>query len=145
MAMRMRATLLLSLVSVSFGLAALSLLAVHKIVEKQIRQEISSDLERSIVTFQNIQAQRRQMLSREASLLADLPVLKSLMTTEDGPTIRDGAKDVYRLSGREFFALADANGDLVIHCLVVSPDVAPHLATEEALLLRALGGRPEDG
>jgi signal transduction histidine kinase len=112
-AMRMRTTLLLSLVSVSFGLAALSLLAVHKIVEKQIRQEISSDLERSIVTFQNIQAQRRQTLSREASLLADLPVLKSLMTTEDGPTIRDGAKDVYRLSGCEFFALADANGDLV--------------------------------
>lgn len=110
MAMRMRTTLLLSLVSVSFGLAALSLLAVHTISEKQIRQEISSDLEHSILTFQNIQAQRRQMLSREASLLADLPVLKSLMTTDDGPTIRDGAKDFYRLSGGDFFALADANG-----------------------------------
>lgn len=109
----MRTTLLLSLVSVSFGLAALSLLAVHSIVEKQIRKEISADLERSIVTFQNIQTQRRQMLSREASLLADLPVLKSLMTTEDAPTIRDGAQDFYRLSGCEFFALANANGDLV--------------------------------
>ncbi|QNI30742.1 HAMP domain-containing protein [Alloacidobacterium dinghuense] len=109
----MRTTLLLSLVSVSFGLAALSLLAVHTIIEKQIRNEISSDLEHSIVTFQNIQVQRRQMLSREAALLADLPVLKSLMTTEDGPTIRDGAKDFYRLSGGDFFALADANGGLV--------------------------------
>ena len=39
----------------------------------------------------------------------------------------------------------DASGDLVIHCLVVSPDVVPQLATEEALLLRALGERPEDG
>jgi multicomponent Na+:H+ antiporter subunit E len=39
----------------------------------------------------------------------------------------------------------DANGDLVIHCLVVSPQVGPQLATEETLLLRALGGRPEDG
>ena len=36
----------------------------------------------------------------------------------------------------------DANGDLVIHCLSASQDVAPQLATEEALLLRALGGRP---
>ncbi len=112
MAMRMRTTLLLSLVSVSFGLAALSLLVVHTIVEKQIRHEIGSDLERSILTFQNIQAQRRQMLSREAALLAALPVLKSLMTT-DGPTIRDGSEDFYRLSGCDFFALADANGDLV--------------------------------
>jgi signal transduction histidine kinase len=112
-AMRMRTTLLFSLVSVSFGLATLSLLAVHTIIEKGIRQEISSDLEHSILTFQNIQAQRRDMLSREASLLADLPVLKSLMTTDDKPTIRDGAKEYYRLSGSDFFALADANGDLV--------------------------------
>jgi signal transduction histidine kinase len=111
--MRMRTTLLLSLVSVSFGLAALSLLAVHTIVVKQIRNGISDDLERSIVTFQNIQTQRRQMLSREASLLADLPVLKSLMTTQDAPTIRDGAADLYRLSGCEFFALADPGGNVI--------------------------------
>ena len=39
----------------------------------------------------------------------------------------------------------DANGDLVIHCLVVSPDVAPQLAAEEALFLRAVGGRPDHG
>ncbi len=113
MAMRMRTTLLLSLVSVSFGLATLSLLAVHTIIAKKIRLDISSDLEHSILTFQNIQAQRREMLSREASLLADLPVLKSLMTTDDPPTIRDGAKEFYRLSGCDFFALADANGDMV--------------------------------
>jgi multicomponent Na+:H+ antiporter subunit E len=39
----------------------------------------------------------------------------------------------------------DANGDLVIHCLVVSPDVPAQLAAEEALLLRALGRRPDHG
>lgn len=113
MAMRMRTTLLLSMVSVSFGLATLSLLAVHSIVEKQIRHDISADLQHSILTFQNIQSQRREMLSREASLLAALPVLKSLMTTDDAPTIRDGAADFYRLSGCDFFALANANGNLV--------------------------------
>ena len=111
MAMRMRTTLLLSMVSVSFGLATLSLLAVHSIVEKQIRHNISSDLQHSILTFQNIQAQRRQMLSREASLLADLPDLRSLMTTDDPPTIRDGAEYFYRLSGCDFFAVANANGE----------------------------------
>jgi len=112
-AMRMRTTLLLSMVSVSFGLATLSLLAVHSIVEKQIRHDISSDLQHSILTFQNIQAQRRQNLSREASLLADLPDLRSLMTTDDPPTIRDGAEYFDRLSGCDFFALANANGDPV--------------------------------
>ncbi|HEV2273192.1 MAG TPA: HAMP domain-containing sensor histidine kinase [Acidobacteriaceae bacterium] len=111
--MRMRTTLFLCLASVSFGVAVLSLWVVHTILEKQIRQGISSDLQRSIVTFENIQKQRREMLSREAALLADLPVLKSLMTTDDERTIRDGAAEFYRLSGGDFFALADRGGNLV--------------------------------
>ena len=132
--MRMRTTLLLSLISVSFGLAALSLLVVHTIVEKQIRKEITSDLRRSILTFQNIQAQRRQMLSREAALLADLPVLKSLMTTEDERTIRDGAAEFYRLSGCDFFALADSGGNPV----ALFQQGAPWNETEK------ISGLPED-
>ena len=106
----MRTTLLVCLVSVSFGVIALSLTIVHNILQKQVRRDISADLERSISTLRNIQAQRQQMLSREVSLLAALPVLKSLMTTSDAWTIRDGAADFYELSGGDLFALADGNG-----------------------------------
>ena len=74
MAMRMRTTLLLSLLAVSFGLTALSLIVIHTSLQKQIRQALASDLHRSIATFQNLQAQRREMLGREAALLADLLV-----------------------------------------------------------------------
>ena len=113
MAIRMRTTLLLCLVSVSFVVVSLSLLIVHSILQKQIRRDIVSDLERSIVTFRNIQTQREQMLLREVSLLAALPVLKSLMTTSDERTIRDGAAEFYRLSGGDLFALADRSGKFV--------------------------------
>jgi signal transduction histidine kinase len=109
-AIRMRTTLLVCLVSVSFGVIALSLTIVHNILQKQVRRDISADLERSISTLRNIQAQRQQMLSREVSLLAALPVLKSLMTTSDERTIRDGAAEFYELSGGDLFALADGNG-----------------------------------
>jgi len=109
-AIRMRTTLLVCLVSISFGVIALSLTIVHNILQKQVRRDISADLERSISTLGNIQAQRQQMLSREVSLLAALPVLKSLMTTSDERTIRDGAADFYELSGGDLFALADGNG-----------------------------------
>jgi signal transduction histidine kinase len=109
-AIRMRTTLLVCLVSISFGVIALSLTIVHNILQKQVRRDISADLERSISTLRNIQAQREQMLSREVSLLAALPVLKSLMTTSDERTIRDGAADFYELSGGDLFALADGNG-----------------------------------
>jgi signal transduction histidine kinase len=109
-AMRMRTTLLLCLVSISFGVLLLNLVIIHSVLQKQIRSDISADLGRSVVTFRNIQSQRQQMLLREVSLLASLPVLKSLMTTTDPETIRDGAADYYRLSGGDLFALADQNG-----------------------------------
>src|SRR5579871_282420 len=106
----MRTTLLVCLVSISFGVIALSLTIVHNILQKQVRRDISADLERSISTLRNIQAQRQQMLAREVALLSALPVLKSLMTTSDERTIRDVAADYYELSGGDLFALADGNG-----------------------------------
>ena len=106
----MRTTLLVCLVSISFGVIALSLTIVHNILQKQVRRDISADLERSISTLRNIQAQRQQMLAREVSLLSAHTMLKSLMTTSDERTIRDVAADFYELSGGDLFALADGNG-----------------------------------
>ena len=69
----MRTTLLVCLVSISFGVIAVTLAIVHNVLQKQVRRDISADLERSISTLHNIQAQRQRMLTREASLLAALP------------------------------------------------------------------------
>jgi signal transduction histidine kinase len=109
----MRTTLLLCLVSVSFVVVALTLVIVHSVLQKQIRSEISADLQRSILTFRNIETQRQKMIRREVSLLAALPVLKSLMTSSDARTIRDGALDFYSLSGADLLALADQSGKAV--------------------------------
>src|SRR5579863_5551848 len=109
----MRTTLLICLLSISFGVIALTLAIVHTFLERQIRRDISAELERSISTLRNIESQRQQMLTREVSLLAALPVLKSLMTTLDERTIRDGAADFYELSGGDLFALTDGNGRAV--------------------------------
>ena len=106
----MRTTLLVCLVSISFGVIALTLTIVHNILQTQVRRDISADLERSISTLRNIQAQRQQMLAREVSLLSAHTMLKSLMTTSDERTIRDVAADFYELSGGDLFALADGNG-----------------------------------
>ena len=117
--MRMRTTLLLSLLAVSFGLTALSLIVIHTSLQKQIRQALTSDLHRSIATFDNLQDQRREMLSREAALLADLPSLKALMTVLLRPapgnerTVRDGGLEFWRVSGAAFFALAGPNGKVI--------------------------------
>jgi signal transduction histidine kinase len=117
--MRMRMTLLLSMMSVSFGLTVLTLVVIHHSLQRQIQQGLRADLQRSIVVFRNLQSHRREMLRREAALLADLPSLKALMTvlTRSSPdnarTVRDQGAEFWRVSGAALFALADPNGQVV--------------------------------
>ena len=42
-----------------------------------------------------------------AELLADLPNLKALMTSHHPPTIQDGSREMFRLSGGDLLALVD--------------------------------------
>lgn len=110
--MRMRTKLLLCLLAVSFGLTALSLLVIRTSLQRQIRARLNSDLSNSISTFKNLQSQRREMLRREAALLADLPSLKALMTAPDLRTIQDGGAEFWRVSGSDFFCLVKPDGSV---------------------------------
>jgi hypothetical protein len=108
--MRMRTKLLLCLLTVSFGLTALSLVVIRTSLQRHTRERLNSDLSNSLNTFQNLQAQRREMLRREAALLADLPSLKALMTSGDTRTIQDGGVEFWKVSGSDFFALVRPDG-----------------------------------
>jgi signal transduction histidine kinase len=112
---RMRTTLMISLLAVSLGLTATCLLIIRISVQQEIRKGLGSDLNHSLSTFRNIARQRNEMLSREAALLADLPSLKSLMTTQDAHTIQDGSPEFWTVSGSDFFALSSQNGVLFTH------------------------------
>jgi signal transduction histidine kinase len=117
--MRMRMTLLLSVMSVSFGLTALTLVVIHRGLQHQIQHGLRADLQRSIAVFRDQQILRREMLSREAALLADLPSLKALMTVltrsdpESARTVRDQGVEFWHVSGADLFALADPNEQVV--------------------------------
>ena len=112
---RMRTTMMVSLLTVSLALTAMCLLIIRISVQQEIRKGLDSDLEHSLSTFRNIARQRNQMLSRETALLADLPSLKALMTTQDPQTIGDGSKEFWTISGSDFFALSSASGKLLTH------------------------------
>ena len=112
--LRMRTTLLIPLVVLSFGCTLLSLLVIRTIVQQQTQADLASDLRHSVKTYQNIQHQQRELLARESALLADLPSLKSLMTTYDPRTIADGGIEFWQVSGCDFFALLGQNGKLIV-------------------------------
>jgi signal transduction histidine kinase len=109
---RMRTTLMVSLLAVSLGLTVTCLLIIRVSVEQEIRKGLNSDLEHSLSTFRNTAGQRNEMLAREAALLADLPSLKALMSTQDAHTIQDGSGEFWTTSGSDFFALTAPNGRL---------------------------------
>src|SRR3984893_10379205 len=109
---RMRTTLMVSLLAVSLGLTVTCLLIISLTVQQEISKSLQAALDHSLGTFRNQANQRNRMLSHEAALLTDLPSLKSLMSTQDAHTIQDGSQKFWADSGSDFFALADANGNL---------------------------------
>ena len=76
-------------------------------------EDLTKDLNHSVVTLQALQEERVRALERENALLAKLPILKALMTSGDDLTIQDGAAEFWRLSGTKLFVLADSGGRVV--------------------------------
>src|SRR5579863_10401337 len=112
MKLRMRTKFLLSMLLISAALTCTSLLLVRSSVQSQVKKEIFADLQNSVSTFQNFQRERELTLTRSADLLADLPNLRALMTTQHEVTIQDGSTSLWRLAGSDLFVLADRTGQV---------------------------------
>src|SRR6202166_3034494 len=110
---RLRTKFLLSMVLISAGLTSLSLLLVRQSVQSAVRQEIFSDLYNSVGTFESFQQEQEITLSHSADLLADLPNLRALMTTNHEATIQDGSTPLWQLAGSDLFVLANRSGKVV--------------------------------
>lgn len=103
------AAMALIIASATFG----SLLIVRHRLESQVTLDLSKDLAHSVITFQNLEAQRLSAQEREDALLADEPRLKALMTTSDKKTIEDAGVEFWKISESDLFALADNQGHVV--------------------------------
>ena len=105
--------LVLTMALVTALVTGTSLLLIRHQLREQVTDDFSKDLDRSVVAFQNLQAERLGALERENDLLAELPTLKALMTSGDALTIQDGAAEFWQLSGTDLFMLADPSGRVV--------------------------------
>src|ERR1700721_431899 len=121
---RVGTTLMFSLLAVSLGLTVTCLFIIRVTVQQEISKSLQADLDHSLSTFRNLANQRNRMLDREAALLADLPSLKALMSTQDAHTIQDASQEFWETiaqtqrgeaSGSDFFALTTPNGTLLTY------------------------------
>jgi signal transduction histidine kinase/CheY-like chemotaxis protein len=109
---RLRTKFLLSLLAVSAGLTAATLAVVSYNVQKRIRESLQEDLKTSLNTYQIFDKQREDSLARSAELVASLPTVRALMTTDDAPTIQDESRSIWQLSGSDLLVLADRRGQV---------------------------------
>jgi len=109
----LRTRFLLSMVLISAGLTALSLLVVRHSVTAHVREGIAQDLRNSVTTFRNFQHDREVMLKGSAELVAYLPLTRAIMTAHDPATIQDASKDVWQLTTSDLLVLVNRNGKVV--------------------------------
>ncbi len=110
---RLRTKFLLSMVAVSAALTFTTLLVVRHTVQEEVRLGIQRDLQNSVSAFRNFQQQREVTLERSAALLADLPIVRALMTSHHTATIQDESRDLWKLAGSDLLVLGDASGKVM--------------------------------
>ena len=112
--LRLRTKFLLSVVLIIAWLTFATLLIVGHTAEKQVQSGMERDTRNSILTFQNLRAERQMEENRQAELLATLPTVKSLLSPEDdSPEMRGAAENIWLAGGYELVALADWKGKIV--------------------------------
>jgi signal transduction histidine kinase len=135
MKLRLSTKFLLSMLAISAGLTASSLLFVRRTLESHVREEIFSDLRDSVATFRNVQRERESTWSRSAELMADLPIVRALMMAPDPATIQDSSQRVWQLGGSDLFVMLN-RGRQVVALHTATGDLAA--ASAQQLFTEAL-------
>ena len=107
---RLRTKFLVSLLAITAGMTAATLWVVSYSVEQRIRESLRDELRSSVKTYQTFAGQREAIMVRSAALVANLPNVRALMTTEDAVTIQEESCQYFtHLRGR-FIAVSQPFG-----------------------------------
>ncbi len=127
--LRLRTKFLLSVIAIITGLTFATLLIVGHAAEGQVQKSVEQDTRNSVLTFQNLRAERQIELNRSADLFATLPAVKQLMADENPTNIQDASEVIWRSGDAQLFALADWKGQiLALH--TVTPGFSRRAAQE---------------
>jgi signal transduction histidine kinase len=111
--LRLKTQLLISTLLIICALTGAMLLIVRHTVRAEIDDQVRDSVAASVRAFESVQNQRQDQLSRTTAMLAELPTLKALMTTNHAPTIRDGSQPFWQLAGSDLFLLANTKGEVM--------------------------------
>lgn len=111
--LRLRTQLSMATLLIISALTGAILFIIRYTVREEITKQVQDSTAASLRAFQNVQLERERELSRTVAMLAQLPTLKALMTTQHGPTIQDASKLFWTLAGSDLFVLAKSDGTVL--------------------------------
>jgi signal transduction histidine kinase len=110
---RLRTQLLVANLLIVCALTGAILFILQTKVRNEIDQQVRDSTTASVHAFTSVQKQRELQLSRTAALLAELPTLKAMMTTQHAPTIQDASAPFWHLAGSDLFLVASPDGKIL--------------------------------
>ena len=134
----LRTQLFIANLLIILGMTGALLLVIHHIVGTEIQGQVRTGTETSVRAFESVQRQRELQLSSTAAMLANLPPLKNVMTTEHAPTIQDASTQFWQLAGSSLFVLATPDRRVVaLHA--TKPDWSVEMAQKNLLHSSEMG------
>jgi signal transduction histidine kinase len=110
---RLRSQLFVAALLIVLGLAGSLLLFIRHTVNVEVQKHMRDGTDESVRAFETVQRERELQLSRTAAMLAELPTLKALMSTEHAPTIQDGSETFWKLAGSDLLVLSKPDREIV--------------------------------
>jgi signal transduction histidine kinase len=110
--LRLRTQLVIATLLIICALLGALLFIVRRTVRSEIAEGVRQSTEASLHAFENVQQERDLQLSRTAAMLAELPLLKSVMATQHALTIQDASEPFWKLGGSQLFVLSSQDGQV---------------------------------
>jgi signal transduction histidine kinase len=108
--LRLRTQLFVASLLIICALLGSLLVVVRHIVRSEIVEGVRQRADSSLHAFENVQHERELELSRTAAMLAELPPLKAVLSTQHALTIQDASEPFWKLAGSQLFVLFSPEG-----------------------------------
>src|SRR5689334_14214755 len=110
---RLRSQLFVAALLIILGLTGSLLFFIRYTVDSEIQKQVKNGTDESVRAFESVQRQRELQLSRMGAMLAELPTMKALMSTQHAPTIQDGSTSFWKLADSDLLVLAKPDRNVV--------------------------------
>ncbi|HET6930192.1 MAG TPA: ATP-binding protein [Candidatus Acidoferrum sp.] len=110
---RLRSQLFVAALLIILGLTGSLLFFIRYTVDSEIQKQVKNGTDESVRAFESVQRQRELQLSRMGAMLAELPTMKALMSTQHAPTIQDGSASFWKLADSDLLVLAKPDRNVV--------------------------------